>query len=427
MKCPECQADNPDTFSFCGECGVVLARIYCICSKCSANNPPHYRFCGECGHDLVVSGESAPEDLSFVEKLGSIQRCLPEELTEKVLAQRDEIEGQRIQVTVMLCDMEGYCPICARLGRDKVSPIMDEVLDTLIHDVHDHGGTVNSITSSGIMALFGAPRAVESAPQRAIQSALSIHRDMAKLSPKTKGENGIRPIKMRVGIHTGPIMINTLGDDLRVEFTPVGDTVDLAFSLEKLVEPGATYVTEETFKLTERFFDFDELEDRQVEEGQTPVKAYRVIVPSSRRRRSDLAAERVLKPFVGREKELERLMDAEEYKALCSEDVSLKSLDRKPGTYKGRRVKYRGDITRIMDDRGTTYIVMDIAKDEHDRNGSIFVWYDGTSEALEHDTIQIWGEVRGSYIYKSAAGWKTTLPLVRAEYVDVIQSAGRDN
>ena len=80
-----------------------------------------------------------------------------------------------------------------------------------------------------------------------------------------------------------------------------------------------------------------------------------------------------------------------------------------------------------MEDRGTTYIIMGVAKDGHDRDGSIFVWYDGTPEALERDTIQIWGEVRGSYIYKSVAGWKTTLPLVRAEYVDVIQSAERDN
>nr|MBC8512731.1 zinc ribbon domain-containing protein [Dehalococcoidia bacterium] len=104
MKCPECQAENPNTFSFCGECGVKLARI---CSRCSATNPPQYRFCGECGHDLVVSPESISEDLPFMEKLENIQRCLPEGLTEKVLARREEIEGQRNQVTVMLCDMEG--------------------------------------------------------------------------------------------------------------------------------------------------------------------------------------------------------------------------------------------------------------------------------------------------------------------------------
>ncbi len=424
MECSECHAENSDTFSFCGQCGVKLARI---CSKCSASNPPQYRFCGECGRNLGVSAESISEDLSFVEKLEGIQRYLPEGLTEKVLAQREEIEGQRGQVTVMLCDMEGYSSIYARLGRDKVYPIMDEVFDILIHDVHDHGGTVNSTTSSGIIALFGVPIAVENAPQRAIQSALAIHRDTANLSPKIKGENGLRPIRIRAGIHTGPIMVNTLGDDLRVEFTPVGDTVDLASSVEKLAEPGTTCVTEETFKLTERFFDFDELQERQAEEGETPVKAYRVIPPGTRTRRLDLAAERALRPFVGHEKELERLLDAEEYKALCSDDVSLKTLDKKPETYKGRRVKYQGDITRIMEDRGTTYIIMGVAKDGHDRDGSIFVWYDGTPEALERDTIQIWGEVRGSYIYKSVAGWKTTLPLVRAEYVDVIQSTERDN
>ena len=424
MKCSECQAENANTFTFCGQCGAELARI---CPTCSASNPPQYQFCGECGHDLVVSPESISKDLSFVEKLENIQRCLPEGVTENVLARREEIEGQRSQVTVMLCDMEGYSAIDARLGRDKVYHIMDKVFDILIHDVHAHGGTVNSMSGSGIMALFGVPRAAENAPQRAIQSALAIHQDMARLSPEINGGNGMRPIKMRVGIHTGPIVVNALGDDLRVEFTPIDDTVDLASSMEKLAEPGTTCVTEETFKLTEPFFDFDGLEERQGEDEEMAVKAYRVIAPGTARRRADLAAERALKPFVGHERELELLLDAEEYKALCSEDVSLKALDSKPKAYKGTRVKYRGEITRMVEDGGTTYIIMTIDRDEDDHNESIFVWYDRTPDALKNDTIQIWGEVRGSYEYKSVAGWKTSLPLVRAEYVDVIQPSGQDN
>ena len=136
---------------------------------------------------------------------------------------------------------------------------MDEVYEILIHKVHEYEGTVNELTGDGIMALFGAPIALEDAPQRAIRSALAIHREMSKFSDKIKSESRIPPIKMRIGIHTGPVVVGTLGNDLRVEFKAVGDTVNLASGWKGLAEPGTTYVTEDTFKLTEGFFHFEAL------------------------------------------------------------------------------------------------------------------------------------------------------------------------
>ncbi|GAG31473.1 unnamed protein product, partial [marine sediment metagenome] len=161
----------------------------------------------------------------------------------------------------------------------------------------------------GIMALFGAPIALEDAPQRAIRSALAIQREMTRFSNRLKSESGTGPIRMRIGIHTGPVVVGTLGNDLRVEFTAVGDTVNLASRMQELAEPGTTYVTEEAFKLTEGLFRFEALGERQVKGKEAPVKAYRVIAPSTRRTRFDVSAERGLTPFVGRERELELLLD----------------------------------------------------------------------------------------------------------------------
>jgi class 3 adenylate cyclase len=142
------------------------------------------------------------------------------------------------------------------------------------------------------MALFGSPIALEDAPQRAIRSSLAIHREMARFSEKmTYEREGISPLKMRVGIHTGPVVLGTLGNNLRVEFKAVGDTVNLASRIEGLADPGATYVTDETFKLTEGLFRFEALGEKEIKGKEEPVKVYRAIAPSTRRTRFDVSAE----------------------------------------------------------------------------------------------------------------------------------------
>ena len=307
MKCPQCQTENPDTKKFCRECG---AKLSLACPKCESEVLPGDRFCGECGHNLTIPPEPPPKGLSFDEKIDKIQRYLPKGLTEKILSQRDRIEGERKQVTVMFCDMEGFTQLTERLGPEEAYGIMDQIYEILIHKVHDYEGTVNEMTGDGIMALFGAPIALEDAPQRAIRSAMAIHREMVKFSDKVKQERQeTQPLKMRIGIHIGPVVVGTLGNNLRVEFKAVGDTVNLASRMEGLAESGTTYVTEDTFKLTEGLFRFEALGEKQVKGKEEPVKVYRVIAPSTRRTRFDVSAERGLTPFVGRERELELLLD----------------------------------------------------------------------------------------------------------------------
>ncbi len=307
MKCPKCQFDNPDTQKFCGECGSKLEKV---CSNCGNSNPPLYKFCGECSHNLTLPSEPAQKELSFDEKLDKIQRYLPKGLTEKIIAQKDRIEGERKQVTVMFCDMEGYTPLSELLGIEEAYSIMDQVYEILIHKVHDYEGTVNEMTGDGIMALFGAPIALEDAPQRAIRSSLAIHREMAKFSDKLKQDKkDFLPVKMRIGIHTGPVVVGTVGNDLRVEFKAVGDTVNLASRIEGQAVSGTTYITKDTFKLAEGLFRFEALGEKEIKGKKDPIKVYRVIAPSTSRTRFDVSAERGLTPFVGRARELESLLD----------------------------------------------------------------------------------------------------------------------
>ncbi len=312
MKCLKCQHENPSDAKFCIECASPMEFH---CPNCGAMTPATGKFCKECAYDLRKTKEAppiepAPKELSLDDKITKIQKYLPKGLTEKILAQRDRIEGERKQVTVMFCDMEGFTQLSERLGPEEVYSIMDEIYEILIHKVHDYEGTVNEMTGDGIMALFGAPIALEDAPQRAIRSAMAIHREMSKFSDRMKEEReNMPPLKMRVGIHVGPVVVGTLGNDLRVEFKAVGDTVNLASRVEGLAQPGTTYVTDDTFKLTEGFFRFESLGEKKVKGKEASVKVYRVIAPSTRRTRFDISTERGLTPLEGRERELELLLD----------------------------------------------------------------------------------------------------------------------
>jgi hypothetical protein len=185
---------------------------------------------------------------------------------------------------------------------------MDQVYEILIHKVQDYEGTVNEMTGDGIMALFGAPIALEDACQRAIRSALAIHREINEFSDQLKREKRIPAVRMRIGINTGPVVVGTLGNDLRVDFKAVGDTVNLASRMEGLADPGTIYVTEDTFKLTEGFFRFEALGKKKVKGKEEPIPVYKVLSAKDDVYRSRLGSERrIYSVMVGRDSELDRL------------------------------------------------------------------------------------------------------------------------
>jgi class 3 adenylate cyclase/tetratricopeptide (TPR) repeat protein len=307
MRCSNCDTDNLEARRFCLHCG---ARLSLVCPDCHFENQPGDRFCGGCGQSFVQSSTPSTVILALQEKLKNIQRYLPQGLADKILSQRHKIEGERRLVTVMFCDMEGFTALTARLGPERAYGLMDEVYEILIHKVQDYEGTVNEMTGDGIMALFGAPIALEDAPQRAIRSAMAIHREMTRFNEKTRRqEREFPPIRLRIGIHTGSVVVGTLGNDLRVEFKAVGDTVNLAARIEQMAEPGTTYVSDETFNLAEGLFRFESLGKRIVKGKEEPLQLYRVISPTSRKSRFEVSAEQGLSPFVGRERDLGLLME----------------------------------------------------------------------------------------------------------------------
>jgi class 3 adenylate cyclase/tetratricopeptide (TPR) repeat protein/type II secretory pathway predicted ATPase ExeA len=275
------------------------------CSDCRFENLEGAKFCNQCGSRLIPSAPVAFPPPSYEENLAKIQRYLPQGLTKRILSQRDRIEGERRHVTVMFCDMQGFTPLVERLGAEAAYAVMDQIYEILIRQVHEYEGTINEMTGDGIMALFGAPIALEEAPQRALWAAHAIHRGIAAFNEKREGQD---PIRMRIGIHSGPVVVGTLGNDLRVEFKAVGDTVNLASRMERLAEPGTTYVTREVYKQTTGMFEFESLGKRVIKGRAESLPVYKVLPGNKDIHRPRLGSERMIfTEMVGRTRKLDQL------------------------------------------------------------------------------------------------------------------------
>jgi predicted ATPase/class 3 adenylate cyclase/ribosomal protein L40E len=306
MKCQKCQSNNPEDSNFCLECGTKMEQV---CSHCGKSVPLRAKFCNACGHRFGQPAQSSLKEPSLQEKLEKVQRYLPKGLLKKILSQRDSIEGERRQVTIMFCDVKGFTGMAEKLGPDETFSLMNQVFEIFLQKVNEYQGTVNEFRGDGILAFFGAPIALEDAPQRAIRSALTIHKEIQKFNEKISGRWEIAPIQLRIGLNTGQVVVGTVGNDLRVQYTAQGDTINMAARMESIAEPGTIYVTKETFEQTEGYFRFEALGAQYIKGKAEPLEVYKVIAPSSRRTRFDISAERGLTPFVGRQRELELLID----------------------------------------------------------------------------------------------------------------------
>jgi class 3 adenylate cyclase/tetratricopeptide (TPR) repeat protein len=297
MKCSRCQSDNPGEAKFCIECGAPMESH---CPKCGAITPATGKFCKECGSDLK---ELKPSPIDYSQPLS----YTPKHLADKILAVRPSVEGERKQVTVLFADVKDFTSISEKLDPEDVHKLISECLVFLTEEVHHYEGTIAQFLGDGVMALFGAPIAHEDAPQRALYAALAIRDRLRGYAEKLRND-GIE-FSMRIGLNTGLVVVGKIGDDLTMEYTAMGDTVNLASRMETMAQPGTIQVAENTYRLTEGYFDFKPLGEIEVKGKKEPVKSYELLDVGRVRTRLRVSEMRGLTPFVGRERELELLLD----------------------------------------------------------------------------------------------------------------------
>ena len=234
-----------------------------------------------------------------------LQSYTPRHLADKILTAKSALEGERRQVTVLFADMKGFTTLAEQLDPEEVHQIISHCFELITSEVHRFEGTINQYTGDGVMALFGAPIAHEDGPRRAVHASLAIQRALGGYSQELQAERGFG-VEMRIGLNTGLVVVGKIGDDLRMDYTAVGDTTNLAARLQQLAAPGSIVISAATHKLVAGFFETHDLGEVEVK-GHTPVGAFEVRRARGRRTSLDVAVERGLTPLIGRDRELETL------------------------------------------------------------------------------------------------------------------------
>src|SRR5262245_20475711 len=166
----------------------------------------------------------------------------PPYLAEKILTSRSALEGERKQVTVLFADLKGSMELLADREPEEARQLLDPVLDHMMAAVHRYEGTVNQVMGDGIMALFGAPLAHEDHAVRACYAALRMQEAVKQFAAQVQRTHGV-PIHMRVGLNAGEVVVRSIGSDLHMDYTAVGQTTHLAARMEQMAMPGSILIT----------------------------------------------------------------------------------------------------------------------------------------------------------------------------------------
>jgi class 3 adenylate cyclase/tetratricopeptide (TPR) repeat protein len=303
MQCVSCNAELIDGKQFCHACGT---RVAPRCAGCGATLDASFRFCPDCGLRVGDDPHAAAPPASKAAPAASQAPAMPEGLAAKIRATQGAIEGERKQVTVLFCDLVGSTAIAETLDPEEYHELLDAYLQIAFRAIYGLDGIVNQLAGDGLMALFGAPVAHEDAPQRALRAALAIHEGLAPFAAKVQAEKGIT-LSARIGINTGPVVVGGVGNDLKMDYSAIGDTTNLAARLEALATPGTTLVSEATHRLVRGFFQVRPVGPLEVKGKREPIAAYEVLAPADEATAITIAAERGLTPLVGRDEELATL------------------------------------------------------------------------------------------------------------------------
>jgi class 3 adenylate cyclase len=339
--CPACSSPTRPGARFCPRCGLFLEPN---CPRCGSALTPLAIFCDHCGTQVsALPGVSAwpsgallggvppalmPAPLPPARpepaiappparapapppeaRARSATSAIPRELAAKLEAARasGEMVGERRIVTMLFCDVKGSTEAAERLDPEDWTEIMNGAFEHMIRPVYTYEGTLARLMGDALLAFFGAPIAHEDDPQRAVLAGLDILRDLQPYREAVRARWGL-DINVRVGINTGLVVVGAVGSDLRVEYSALGDAINLAARMEQTAAPGTVQIAHDTYRHVKALFEVEPLGGIEVKGKSEPVPAYRVLGRKSAASRVR-GIEGLQAALVGREAELQTLRD----------------------------------------------------------------------------------------------------------------------
>ena len=301
MKCSKCGHENRAGAKFCEECAAPLATA---CTNCGSQVSTTAKFCPECAHPIGTARDP-PAGARFI----SPESYTPKHLAERILTSKSALEGERKHVTVLFADLKGSMELIADRDPEEARKLLDPVLEHMMEAVHHYEGTVSLVMGDGIMALFGAPLAHEDHAVRACYAALRMQGSVKRYAEEVHQNAGV-PLQIRVGMNSGEVLVRSIGSDLHMDYTAVGQTTHVAARMEQMAMPGSILISPGTLNLAEGYVVVKSLGPRPIKGLETPLEVFEVISLGTMRSRLQVAAARGLTRFVGRSADLEQLRQA---------------------------------------------------------------------------------------------------------------------
>src|SRR3990172_8041260 len=278
MRCRSCGFENPEGINFCGGCGVPLKNL---CTNCGFENPSQFKFCGVCGKPLATQF-STPKPTQT-------------------------IEAERRQLTVMFCDLVGSTTLSEQLDPEELRDVVRIYQELCAEVIDRYDGYIAQYLGDGLLVYFGYPLAHEDDAQRAVRAGLEIVGEIHELPLHNTQLQ--QSLQVRIGIHTGPVVVGEIGRGEKREHLALGDTLNIASRLQNLAEPNTVVISFVTYHLTEGLFESRNLGLHTLKGVSAPVQMYRILGESAVRSRFEVAVTKGLTPLVGREEEVELFIE----------------------------------------------------------------------------------------------------------------------
>jgi class 3 adenylate cyclase/predicted ATPase len=304
MRCPNCGFDNPEEMKFCGECGTPL-QLQHRCARCGFENPPRFKFCGACGTPLIGQPRASPSTPADEQR--DAQAAQPFQVTPPS-AESPRPVAERRQLTVLFCDLVDSTALSTQLDPEELREVVRAYQRVCAEVIQRYEGYVAQYLGDGLLVYFGYPQAYEDASQRAVRAALGMMEAMGQLNQHLEQERGVR-LAVRVGIHSGLVVVGEMGHGDRQEQLALGETPNVAARLQGLAAPDTVVISAATQRLVQGLFTCQELGLHTLRGVVTPMQVFHVLRESEAQSRLDVAVSRGLAPLVGREQEVRLLLE----------------------------------------------------------------------------------------------------------------------